>query len=189
VPVALNYERVLEDSVLIAAREKGARAFRLRWWMVARYLARHLQLRLTGRFTRFGFAAVSFGRPLSLDAFLAEGHADPTEALGRALMERVAEVLPVLPTPLVCEGLLAGAGDAGALGAHLEARAAVLGGHGHPVHRAADTSRAAVEIALRMLSVRNAVTLEGEAVKQAPGAHDLIAFYARTLPDPPRLGS
>ena len=181
VPVALNYERVLEDSRLIAAREKGASAFRLRWSMPLRYLSRQVQLLLTGRFTRLGYAAVSFGRPLSLTAFLATPHADPAEALGQALMTRIAEVLPILPTALACEALVRGARDRGAVAAHLARRAGALAARGHPLHHAADAADEAAEAALRMLAVRRIVRLDGEAVTPVARQMDLIRFYARTL--------
>jgi glycerol-3-phosphate O-acyltransferase len=184
VPVAVNYERVLEDSVLIAAREKGAGAFRLRWWMVSRYLMRHLQLRLTGRFSRFGYAAVSFGRPLSLSDFLALGGPDPTEALGRALMARVAEALPVLPTPLVCEALLDGATDRAAIAAHLRARSAMFAAAGHPVRPPEGEVETAVETVLRTLALRQVLRLDGGRAQPEPQGLDILRFYAATLPKP-----
>ena len=182
VPVALNYERVLEDRVLIAAGKEGPAAFRLRWWMVARYLWRHLQLRLTGRFTRFGYAAVAFGTPLSLRHFLWEGHADPAAALGERLMERIEAALPVLPMALVCEALSRGATDLPAIADHLRSRAEDLSAQGHPLHHASDDPAEVARVALRMLEVRGAVVLDGDAVRPRAEFAHLFPFYARTLP-------
>ncbi|TFL19415.1 1-acyl-sn-glycerol-3-phosphate acyltransferase [Jannaschia formosa] len=182
VPVAVNYERVLEDRVLIAAHGTGTRAFRLRWWMIARYLLRHLQLRLTGRFSRFGYAAVSFGRPLSLRAFLWKGHADPAAALGAALMARVAEALPVLPGPLVCEALLEGAEDEDAVTRHVSARLAAFSAAGHPVHAEVDTLEATLGASLRMMAARNAIRFDGGRIALDPEWGPVLRFYARTLP-------
>ncbi|UWQ21667.1 1-acyl-sn-glycerol-3-phosphate acyltransferase [Jannaschia sp. W003] len=181
VPVALNYERVIEDRSLLAARE-GPGAFRLHWWQVARYLLRHVQLRLTGRFTRFGYAAVSYGEPLSLRAFLADGHHDPTEALGGALMARVEAVLPVLPVPLVAEALLAGHATLPAVAGHLERRARAFAGGRHPLHHAADAPRDVALAALRMLEVRGVVRWEEGRIAVDGGQIGLLRFYARTLP-------
>ncbi len=72
IPVALNYDRVLEDRVLVAADIGGNRKFRLRWKYLIRHISMHLGQRLTGRFHRFGYASVSFGTPLSLTEFAAE---------------------------------------------------------------------------------------------------------------------
>ena len=59
VPVALNYDRVLEDRVLVAAAGATDRRFRFRWRDSIRYFFKHIYQRLTGRFLRFGYAAVS----------------------------------------------------------------------------------------------------------------------------------
>ncbi|CUH38867.1 Glycerol-3-phosphate acyltransferase [Jannaschia seosinensis] len=183
VPVALNYERVLEDRVLIAADKASGHSFRLRWWMVARYLWRHLQLRLTGRFTRFGYAAVSFGRPLSLHRFLARDDADPAAALGDALMERIEEVLPVLPLPLVCEALVQGARDVPAVAGHLERRMRHWrANRNHPQHFTTRNARHAAVVALRMLEVRRALSLDGDDIAVSATWLPVVEYYARTLP-------
>ncbi|WP_281824756.1 1-acyl-sn-glycerol-3-phosphate acyltransferase [Jannaschia rubra] len=182
VPVALNYERVLEDRVLIAADGQEAHRFRLRWWMVVRYLWRHLQLRLTGRFSRFGYAAVAFGRPLSLHRFLWQGHADPAAALGQELMSRIGDVLPVLPMALVCEALLDGARDVEVAADYLEAHVADWRTAGHVVHHATREAREVALVALRMLEVRKVLVLSGTKIVVDDVWLPLIAYYARTLP-------
>ena len=182
VPVAVNYERVLEDRVLIVAGGETAHSFRLRWWMVARYLWRHLQLRLTGRFTRFGYAAVVFGRPLSLHRFLWQGHADPAAALGNALIDRIGEVLPVLPMALVCEALNKGARDVAVVAAHLETRAEDWREEGRAVYYAQREARDTAMVALRMLGVRKALRLDGDRIVVAEDWLPVIAYYANTLP-------
>src|SRR5690606_33416884 len=92
VPVGLAYDRVLEDRVLVEAARAGTRRFRNRPLRVAFHALRFLWARWRGRTTGFGTAAAGFGAPLSLRAFLAEGHADPVGALGRQLMQRIARV-------------------------------------------------------------------------------------------------
>lgn len=183
VPVAVNYERVLEDRVLIGAGDVGPGAFRLRWWMVARYVWRHLQLRLTGRFTRFGYAAVTFGRPVSLHRFKWEGHDDPAAALGTELMNRIDSALPVLPMALVCEALARGNGSVDAISARLESRANAWREAGHVVHHGRGEACDTALVALRMLEVRGGVVIDGDLISVTPGWESLIAFYARTLPD------
>lgn len=106
VPVALSYDRVIEDRVLVAAAGESVRKFRFRWRDAIRYFFRHLYLRLTGRFLRFGYAAVSFGAPLSLAQFAGLRSDDPTKVIGRELMARIRKIVPVLPVPLVSGCLL-----------------------------------------------------------------------------------
>ena len=66
VPVAINYDRVLEDRVLIAAGQRGDRRFGARITVIVGFVLRKMWRRLRGHDTRFGTAAVTFGDPLSL---------------------------------------------------------------------------------------------------------------------------
>lgn len=113
VPVAINYDRVLEDRVLIAAHARGDRRFGARISVVVVFIVRKFWRRLRGHDTRFGTAAVAFGTPLSLREF---GKVDDFDGLSRLLMARIEAVMPVLGVPLVA-AVLRGRGsmDADAL--------------------------------------------------------------------------
>jgi len=100
VPVALNYDRVLEDRVLVAAAASGERRFRARIGTVLGFVLKMLRLRLAGRFRRFGRAGVTMGRPLALEDAPAR-----TEDLATELMARIEEAMPRLPLPLVARAL------------------------------------------------------------------------------------
>ncbi|WP_298914717.1 1-acyl-sn-glycerol-3-phosphate acyltransferase [uncultured Roseobacter sp.] len=102
VPVAINYDRVLEDRVLIAAAARGDRRFGARISVVVRFILSKFWQGLRGRVTRFGTAAVAFGKPLSLRDF---GPEKPVEDLADTLMSRIQEAMPVLAVPLVCDVL------------------------------------------------------------------------------------
>ena len=95
VPVAINYDRVFEDKILIAAGQAGTRRFKAKISVVLRYIFRLLWWRLRGRYHRFGYAAVSFGAPVSL-----RSHKGDVQALAEGLMARIGDVVPVLPVPL-----------------------------------------------------------------------------------------
>ncbi|MGZ9812205.1 1-acyl-sn-glycerol-3-phosphate acyltransferase [Pseudoroseicyclus sp. H15] len=103
VPVGLNYDRVLEDRILIAA-DPTHRAFRPPLGHVAKSFGRHVWLRLTRQFKSFGTASVGFGTPVSLKAYQAGG--GDIEGLAEELMTRIAAVVPPLPVPLVARVLL-----------------------------------------------------------------------------------
>ncbi len=98
VPVAINYDRVLEDRVLIAAAARGDRRFGARISVVVRFILSKFWQGLRGRVTRFGTAAVVFGEPVSLRTFGAD---KPVEDLARSLMQRIEAVMPVLVVPLI----------------------------------------------------------------------------------------
>lgn len=103
VPVAINYDRVLEDRVLIAAAARGDRRFGARISVVVRFILSKFWQGLRGRVTRFGTAAVVFGEPLSLRDF---GPDKPVEDLASSLMTRIEAAMPVLVVPLICRVMI-----------------------------------------------------------------------------------
>ena len=178
VPVGLAYDRVLEDRVLVEAAASGTRRFRNRPLWVAGHALRFLAARWSGRTTGFGTAAAGFGAPLSLRAFLAEGHPAPVEALGQRLMQRIAAVVPVLPVPLVAAALGPGAAGRGDLLARIQALTARLRAAGAVMHLPGD-DEATLEEGLAPLLARGLVTAD---LKPVPAAAGLLAFYAASVP-------
>jgi glycerol-3-phosphate O-acyltransferase len=115
VPVGLGYDRVLEDRVLTEAAIAGTRTFRAKPMTILKSACGIFWGRLRGTFKGFGTAAVGFGPPISLRAFLAEGQPDAVEALGARLMADIARVVPILPVPLVAAAIANGATREGLL--------------------------------------------------------------------------
>ncbi|SHF14347.1 glycerol-3-phosphate acyltransferase [Litoreibacter ascidiaceicola] len=187
VPVGLNYDRVLEDRVLVAAAGDKSARFKFRISHVAKYVWRHLWQRLTGKFHRLGFAAVAFGRPVSLTEFLANHPEQTTERLGAELMERVRAVVPILPVPLVCRHIHAAGGKierstlealfakdvARFRAARLEVCMPREGGDG--------SCERAVNEALRMLEVRGVIRLVDGIIEVTDKAPEVIGYYAASL--------
>ena len=182
IPVAINYDRVLEDRVLTEAARAGERRFRASPRTIAAFLLRHLWRKLRGRFQRFGYAAVSFGTPLSLAAFLTDTHAAPTERLAEALMDRIRANVPVLPVPLAA---LALGEDRQVDEPTLRIRAAALVGtfeaKGAHLNLPSGSSDARLEAGLQSLAVRGIVSRSEGRVTVNPGDSDLIAFYAASV--------
>ncbi|MBF9035347.1 glycerol-3-phosphate acyltransferase [Rhodobacterales bacterium HKCCE2091] len=186
VPVAINYDRVMEDRVLIRASEQGNRRFRFSIRPIWRYLRRQIWLRLTLRPHRYGIAAVAFGRPTSLSGFLRQGDADPAARLGQELMDRIAAIMPVTPVPLVALGLSRGIRTRPELREWLIEQADALEGAGMPVHLPADPD-ATLDAGLRAFSERHLLTETAGRIELAEGAGALVAFYGNslTLPETP----
>ncbi|WP_324753051.1 1-acyl-sn-glycerol-3-phosphate acyltransferase [Roseovarius sp. Pro17] len=103
VPVAINYDRVLEDRVLMAAAARGNRRFRVRKSVIAKAVWRLLWQRMRGRFQRFGTAAVVFAEPVRLSDY---GDAPALGDLGHDLMGRIEAAMPMLCVPMVARALL-----------------------------------------------------------------------------------
>ncbi|QFT71672.1 1-acyl-sn-glycerol-3-phosphate acyltransferase [Ruegeria sp. THAF33] len=102
VPVALNYDRVLEDTILTRAALGTERRFRARIGVITRWIVKQIWRRLIGRYKRFGLASVRYGRPISLREFRAKGSDDMMTDLARALMQRIQHAIPLVPAPAAC---------------------------------------------------------------------------------------
>ncbi|CUH77953.1 1-acyl-sn-glycerol-3-phosphate acyltransferase [Tropicibacter naphthalenivorans] len=175
VPVGLNYDRVLEDRVLVAADQAGTRRFDTSVLHVFRAVLKQLWLRLTGRYHRFGYAAVSFGVPVSLSA-QPDLASDP-QALADALMDRIARIIPVLPVPLVAQLLIEGPKTRAELDQAAAERIKTLSDcH---VHLPRDDVAYAVEVGLRALTERGIATAEPHQI--TPDGQGLAEFYAASI--------
>ena len=190
VPVGLNYDRVLEDRILMRAEQgrDGKARFKVSILTSLGFVFGVVFGRITGAVNRFGYACVSFGAPLSLKEFLAEARGeDEVEALGRELARRIGVVVPILPTPLVAT-VLQGAGPLtlAEIRAATEALSRSLvdaGGHIHVPRADADY---AVEVGLRMLTRRRIVTKSGDVFHVTEGEEGMLAFYANSIAHLPR---
>ena len=192
VPVAINYDRVLEDRVLIAAGQRGDRRFGARISVVLGFILRKFWQGVRGRYVRFGKAAVVFGDPLSLRDF---GPDKPVEELAHTLMQRIEDAMPVLMVPLlarhfeVAQGALTGAAiidavarDTLRLGTHMPSLT--------PEELSNETDSALKRMERNRLIVRGEDGWrrdpprhrEGEAGwRIAPGEEAVVAFYANSI--------
>jgi glycerol-3-phosphate O-acyltransferase len=178
VPVAINYDRVLEDRVLIAAGQRGDRRFGARISVVVRFILRKFWQAVRGRYVRFGTAAVAFGQPLSLQDFGADR---PVAALATELMDRIDDAMPVLVVPLLAHHLQQAQaplarevllqelqGDITRFGAHMPAMTS------EALEQALDKG---------LESMRRNATIEENAKgwKIAAGEEAVVAFYASSI--------
>lgn len=181
VPVAINYDRVLEDHLLIAAQDKQRRRFRARISVIAAFMIKRLWLRIRGKYHRFGYAAVSFGAPLSLAEFSRESGNDFAEPLADELMARIAQVVPVLPVPLVASILHQS--DAPLSRAALERlfEERINGLPPQHVHLPRADMVYAVEVGLRSLEERGIIRREAGSFQIVPEEAQTLAYYARSI--------
>jgi glycerol-3-phosphate O-acyltransferase len=207
VPVGLNYDRVLEDRTQVreldpAAPRRGPLAAAGR---TLAFLGGQLALLARGRWHRFGYACVGFGRPLSLAAWLGERRAAPAEMeretrielareLAAELMARVGEVVPVVPVAQVARVFLdrleegdeaAGGAAAGLTRSELQREVDALADRlrttGAAVYLPRQDQDYAVEVGLRMLTLRGLVREEGGLYRGDPAERALLAYYAASI--------
>ena len=183
VPVALNYDRVLEDRVLIKAHETGTRKFRAAIPTAVRFFLRHLGKKLRGKFYKFGYAAVSFGEPVSLAAFAEKHPGDTTKALGKELKRRIEAIVPILPVPLIAsilEGRQEPIARADLIDAVTSLHARLTGARIH-VHIPRGDLAYAVETGLRMLLLRRLIVEEDKGYSVVAGQEPVLTFYANSI--------
>jgi glycerol-3-phosphate O-acyltransferase len=203
VPVAVNYDRVLEDRSLLRelhAKEGVRPPGRLaQLGEVAHYLGWNAGRLVTRRWKRYGRAAVMIGAPMRLGPWFA-GQPDLYEiprherlarvqALTDRIMDRIGQLVPVTPVPLVCAAVQSLGGDflprerlverIGELrDALVELNARVV----RADRDAADT----LDVALRMLRMRRVLVPSDDAgVEEGyvvlPHGRELVSYYANSV--------
>jgi len=113
IPTAVNYDRVLEDrsltQELLGREERSTKTEKLR--TTFDYLFRSFFRGIFRRFKRYGYAVVTFGKPVSIDEFarehpalLAETYEERKPAmqeLAELVMKEISDAIPVTPVSLV----------------------------------------------------------------------------------------
>ena len=180
VPVALNYDRVMEDRRLIRANSEGARSFRFSLKPIYRYLRNLVWQKITGRMHRYGIAAVSFGTPLPLSAFMTEQEGQ-AETLGDELMRRISDVMPVVPFPVIAHAMVAGVRSRAGLTAAVQARIDHARAKGAPVHLPRIDLDDVIEAGLNGMKLRKMLQVQGDALILSPDGEEIMAFYAQSI--------
>ncbi len=181
VPVALNYDRVFEDRILVAAGKAGERRFRARISVIAGFILKQFWLRITGRYHRHGYAAASFGAPVSLKAFEADHPGSPVRKLGALLMKRIGEEVPVLPVPLVARAVLQAGGPIRNEALQDAVRDMVAHMPTAHVHLPRGDLAYAVEVGLRNLVKRGLLTEGPDGIAIVDQERALLDYYAHSI--------
>ncbi|HSD75206.1 MAG TPA: 1-acyl-sn-glycerol-3-phosphate acyltransferase [Steroidobacteraceae bacterium] len=197
VPVALNYDRVLEDRTLLRnvdpASEPRSGLAALRTTLA--FAASQLWLRLRGRWYRFGYACANFGSPISLRQYLADHGWDPSTLEREARAARVTElagdlltavgrIVPVLPVSLVAR-LFSDEPEREWTETEIRDRAQALqkeyeslGAH---VYVPRNDPGYSVLVGLRMLTLRRLVTESAGRFRVSPTGLPVLRYYANAI--------
>lgn len=202
VPVALNYDRVLEDRTLLHEAKvlEGAPPLSrfAQFRGVLNFALSGFGRLSTRRWKRYGRAAVVIGEPVPVKPWLqsvaAEGRTlferERPERLAKvqafcdAMMDRIGDIIPVTAVPLVCAALQTFDAEfvpedrllarVQELRDALLARGAVVV---EPAREAAET----FERAYRMLRMRRVLLREGDGYLILPRGRELISYYANGI--------
>jgi glycerol-3-phosphate O-acyltransferase len=198
IPVAINYDRVLEDRTLLRSLDdtapKRGKGYALA--VAFGFLWRNLWLALRGRWTPFGYAVVNFGTPISLKDYLAAAGGPPpstlddaarierTKRLAADLMAAVARLVPVLPVPLIATvfrqretlDLSADEVKTAALGLMRE-----LDRQGAITYIPRDDRDYAITLGIEMLKLRHIVEEEDGLLRIAEKNKPVLDYYANSI--------
>jgi glycerol-3-phosphate O-acyltransferase len=197
VPVGINYDRVLEDRTLLQRLDASAprRGVVYAIGRTLAFVGGNLWLMATGRWYRFGYACVNFGRPLSMRGWVAERNVDfralaeadrhrEVERVAQRLMALVAGIIPVLPVSLVAS-VFARVPDKAL--SELELKSEVyelirrLDGAGAHVYVPRGDLDYAVGVGLRMLTLRRIVSEDDGLYRPAVAELPVLAYYANAI--------
>ena len=198
VPVAVNYDRVLEDRSLLrelAMADGGARPSRARQFReVAHYLWWNAARLATRRWKRYGRAAVTVGAPMPLASWF-ERERDlfdvpRAERLGKvqrlcdSVMERIGRLVPVTPVPLACAAIQSLDRDfiprAALLDRMVEMRAVLVELNGRVIRADRDIEET-WERAWRMLRMRRILLQSEGGYALLPRNRELVSYYANSI--------
>jgi glycerol-3-phosphate O-acyltransferase len=201
IPVAINYDRVVEDrTLLLDAREPQApRGIGHALKTGLGFVGRNLGLMLQGRWYRLGYACVNFGTPLSTRAYLTTHLAQHTGDLRRLadterhaqvanfthlLMQRIAGLVPVTPVALIATVFTQSSGRR-LSELELKSRTLLLieqltarGAHLYIPRKDHDYM---ISTGLRMLQLRRIVTREDGLLGSVPEQQPILSYYANSI--------
>ncbi len=190
IPVGINYDRVLEDRSLLRDAQRQPRAslaHSLR--ILFGYTGKLLWQAIRGRRYRNGYACVNFGKPISLRDWMQTRGLDTfdfdnVQPLAEELMSRIGDITPILPVALVTS-LFAREPDSGFTDIELKARVLdmldELEAHGHRAYIPRSDYHYAVDVGIRMLTLRNILTEDQGVYRAAQNEQDIILYYANSI--------
>jgi glycerol-3-phosphate O-acyltransferase len=196
IPVALNFDRVLEDRSLL--REQQSEHERLpRRQQIGEVISYVLKVSvrfLLRRARRYGRACVNFGAPLSVDDWMAtrpgvlalprEERLPRLKELADEVMQRIAAIMPVTPVPLAATALLNHRGETitrEEWESGLDTLRQGLRGAGAHVVGEERASAAILDRALVMLTLRRVVFPDENGFRIDRRQDPLLRYYANSI--------
>ncbi len=198
IPVAVNYDRVLEDrSLLLELAASEGRARPPRWSQmldVTRFVMWNAGRLVTRRFKRYGRAAVVIGKPIPLEPWFEREAAlfdlPRPERLAKVqqfsdqVMDRIGRLIPVTPVALACAAIQSLDADflprARLLERMEEMRDALVELNGRVV-RADRSVEETFDRAWRMLRMRRVLVASGDGFAVLPRNRALLSYYANSV--------
>ncbi len=196
IPVGINYDRVLEDRNLTATLKAGkspsskAKPTKLiTTFKFFQFAFKNLYQRITRKRYRNGYACVNFGQPVSLREWQQQNGynsntplTDVSELAGD-LLERIGNIIPILPVALVTTVVLQQRTNL----SELELKSSVfelfnqLEKNGYRAYIPRGDREYAVTVGLRMLTLRHLLLEKDGLYSINPKEVELLQYYANSI--------
>ncbi|VAW72885.1 Acyltransferase family protein associated with ethylmalonyl-CoA pathway [hydrothermal vent metagenome] len=197
VPIGINYDRVVEDRSLVRRldqeAEKRSAGFVVK--TTVKFIFKQLMLSRRERWRHFGYASVNFGEPLSVRDWChdqgvefsrleQEPRFEQVGRLANTLMERIADVVPVLPVPLLASIVLEHRDDWEselAIKTYALEKIDRLRELGAPIRIASCACEGVLTNALTTLRARKMLEQRDGLLRAVPEAEDMLSYYANSI--------
>ncbi|HEY7566120.1 MAG TPA: 1-acyl-sn-glycerol-3-phosphate acyltransferase [Gemmatimonadaceae bacterium] len=203
VPVAINYDRVIEDRSLLrelATQTQGAQrpSYLTQIYEVLRYVGWNILRLVTRRWKRYGRAALVIGEPWPVEGWFAELETRGVrifeltrherlryvQAFADRVMHRIGQLMPVTSVTLTCAALETFASEYIERDALLERiadlREVLVGRDAFVIRHEFDVAET-FDRAYRMLRMRRIVARQGTGYLVLPKGRALIHYYANSI--------
>ncbi|MBT4363802.1 MAG: glycerol-3-phosphate acyltransferase [Desulfobacterales bacterium] len=197
IPVAMNYDRTIEDRSLLRGLESDVKkrgvVFVTR--TTVGFIIRNLFQMVLGTWKRFGYACVNFGDPFSVRDYCKENDIRfnelkrkdrfvKIEELCNKLMGDIKDIVPVLPVALVSSVMLSSGDQERSV---FEVKADVnrliekLRANGALIYFPKHNFEKYIEMALEMLKTRHMVIESSGLLKPNSEMSDILSYYANSI--------
>lgn len=197
IPVGINYDRVIEDRSLVRRLDPGAEK-RSKWFIIkttVRFITKTLLLSRKVRWSRFGYASVNFGKPVSAKQYCRhnrlefvnldqEQRFDHVAVLANRLMAEISRAIPITPVALMSEIMLANR-DSWKSELELKAqgleRIKQLKKLGAPIRISSNATEQVLTGAMAILEGRGWLEMQDGLYKVRQDAVVMLEYYANSI--------
>jgi glycerol-3-phosphate O-acyltransferase len=197
IPVGINYDRVIEDRSLIRRLDKEAKK-RSAWFVIkttVAFILKNAMLSRKNRWRRFGYASVNFGEPVSAKEYCETNGIDFSMLdnderfvkignLANTIMERITDVLPIVPVALMSEILLQNKDEWKSeldLKSQCSERIQQLADKGAPIDISSSALENVLGSAMDAMIGRGLVEERDNLYRMKESENDLVAYYANSI--------
>lgn len=197
IPAGVNYDRVLEDRTVLldTGPDAGTEPHKNAVITTTVFILRNIWLMIRNRWHRFGYAAVNFGRPVSMREYMKthsvdfrkldkEARIGKVKDLASDLLREVGKVIPVLPVSLIAY-VFAESPDKAFSDLELKARVhsliMELEAQGAHVYIPRGDRDYAITVGIRMLTLRHLVLEDDNLYRAASDDINVLQYYANSI--------